>query len=77
MILGMGSVAVCKITETDLTMVHRVGIVRTDRVGLFPGFCPDSFPFAISQLGDFNGDEYLAQENIKYLGWTSHHLGMK
>lgn len=45
-----------KISEEDVFIAHSVKIVRTDRVGLFPGFCSDNFAFGISQVGDFNGD---------------------
>lgn len=44
----MGAVSMVKITETECYIKHKVGIVRTDRVGLFPGFCSENFPFIIS-----------------------------
>jgi hypothetical protein len=73
----MGSVSMIKLTETDAALVHIVRIVRTDRVGLFPGFCVDNFPFVLAQLGNFTQEQFLQQTDIKYEGWVSHHLGMQ
>jgi len=65
------------IEDENATILHTVKILRTDRVGLFPGFCPNNFPYALAQVGDFNGEQFLKQENVNYLGWVTHHLGMQ
>lgn len=75
-VLSMGGVTMVRISESDASITHSCRCVRTDRIGLFPGFCSVNFPYAISQIGDFNGEEFLEQKNLKYLGWASHHIGM-
>lgn len=55
----MGAVTILNVTDLDAVIMHSVRIVRTDRVGLFPGFCRDNFPYIITQVGDFNGEAYI------------------
>ena len=38
--------------------------LKSDRVGIFPGFCVDNFPFILMQLGEFDGMNFT-----NYLGW--------
>jgi hypothetical protein len=47
--LSMGGVTMIKVTEDGNAFIsNTVNIVRTDRVGLFPGYCSDNFPFLIA-----------------------------
>lgn len=57
--MSMGSVTIVNMSEENAGVAHSIKIVRTDRVGLFPGFCADNFPYAVSQIGDFSGDQFL------------------
>lgn len=69
-VLSMGAVSVLKLQEDGAQLLHSVRFdLKSDRVGIFPGFCSDNFPFVLMQLGEFDGMNFT-----NYLGWQSHHI---
>jgi hypothetical protein len=61
----MGAVTVMKLQEDGAQLLHSIRFdLKSDRVGIFPGFCVDNFPFILMQLGEFDGMNFT-----NYLGW--------
>ena len=56
----MGAVTILNVNEQNATIEGTVRIVRTDRVGLFPGFCEENFPYILTQVGDFTGEQFIS-----------------
>lgn len=73
-LLCFDRVNILKVTEDDAQIVHSVEYNRSERIGIFPGFDYDNFPFIMRQ--HYKSADPCAKtcKGGDYTEWQSHHL---
>lgn len=61
-------------TDEDATIIHSIPFDRTERIGIFPGFDYDNFPFVMRHHFQMNNPLTSKTMDGEYKGWRSHHL---